>query len=108
MTAVRIAAARSEPVLPDPDALAAAALACPHVVRLSGGRAGEVATYLPGRRVSGVRVSESEVAVHVVARFGPTCAQVAEQVRAALRPLVGDQPVTVGIDDLELASLSLP
>ena len=86
------------------DALAAAALACPSVVALSGGRVGEVATYLPGRRVTGVRVTDGRVEVHVVARYGPTCAEIASQVRAAVQPLTGGLPVWVGIDDLDTAS----
>lgn len=84
------------------DRLAAAALACPAVARLSAGRVGEVATYLPGRRVPGVRVGDGRVAVHVVGRYGPACAQIADQVRRAVRAVAGDLPVDVVIDDLEL------
>jgi hypothetical protein len=85
---------------PDADSLAAAALACPDVVALSGGLLGEVATYLPGRRVRGVRVREAVVDVHVVARYGPTMDEIGAQVRAALTPLVGTRAVAVTIDDL--------
>ena len=84
------------------DDVAAAVLACPLVVSLSGGRLGEVATYLPGRRVTGVRIGEAGITVHVVAAYGPTCAQVAAQVRQALQTVAGGLPVTVGIDDLDL------
>ena len=52
----------------DPDAVSAAALSCSQVARLSGGLAGEVATYLPGRRVAGIRIGDDEVEVHIVAR----------------------------------------
>jgi hypothetical protein len=79
---------------------AEATLACPHVLALSGGMMGEVATYLPGRRVTGVRVRDTEVDVHVVARYGPTMDEIGAQVRAALTPLVGDRTVMVTIDDL--------
>ncbi len=55
----------------DPEAVVAAALSCPDVARLSGGLVGEVATYLPGRQVTGVRFTDEEVEVHIVARWGP-------------------------------------
>src|SRR4051812_17808760 len=58
------------PDLPDPDAIVAAIATCPSVSGLSGGIAGEVATYLPGRRVAGVRAAPGEVEVHVIARYG--------------------------------------
>jgi hypothetical protein len=80
--------------------VAEATLACPDVVAMSGGMVGEVATYLPGRRVTGVRVHASVVEVHVVARYGPPMDEIGAQVRAALTPLVGDRTVAVTIDDL--------
>jgi uncharacterized alkaline shock family protein YloU len=85
---------------PDPDALAAAVLACPAVVAMSAGRVGEVATYLPGRRVAGVRVRDKEVTVHVVARYGPTVAEIAAQVRQTVQTLAPGRSVAVGVDDL--------
>ena len=84
------------------DAVATAVLACPSVVSLSGGRAGEIASYLPGRRVTGVRIDEGAVTVHVVAAYGPTCGQIADQVRQAVQAVVAGLPVVVGIDDLDL------
>lgn len=80
--------------------VAEAALACPDVLALSGGMVGEVATYLPGRRVTGVRVREAVVEVHVVARYGPPMNEIGAQVRAALTPFVVDRTVAVTIDDL--------
>ncbi len=87
---------------PDPDVIAAAVLACPQVARLSGGLAGEVATYLPGRRVTGVRITPSRIEVSVVAAYGPTAADIAAQVRDAVRAVAGHGPVDVVIADLEL------
>lgn len=92
----------SSALTPDPDAVAAAVLACPYVARLSGGRFGEVATYLPGRRVTGVRITPSGFGVSVVARYGPTATEIAAQVRGAVRAVVGPGPVDVQIDDLDL------
>lgn len=89
----------------DVDAIAAAVSACPLVARLSAGRVGEVATYLPGRRVAGVRVGADAVTVHVVARYGPTMTEVADQVRTAVSALTGGRPVHVGIDDIDVPAL---
>src|ERR1700712_3372142 len=58
------------PDLPDADAIAAAIATCPSVSGLSGGLAGEIATYLPGRRVTGVRTDAGSVEVHVITRYG--------------------------------------
>lgn len=88
---------------PDADAIAAAVLACRSVAALGGGPAGAVATYLPGRRVTGVRVRpDGPVVVHVVGHYGPTVAQIAAEVTAAVREVAGPVDVQVGIDDLLL------
>ena len=84
----------------DLDEIAAAARRCPLVVELSGGRFGEVASYLPGHRVVGVRVVDGEVEVHVVAAWGPPLAQVADAVREIVGPLTGGMPAAVFIDDI--------
>ncbi|GAA2757406.1 Asp23/Gls24 family envelope stress response protein [Actinopolymorpha rutila] len=81
------------------DRIAAAVTACPEVARLS---AGPVATYLPGRSVPGVAVRDDEVRVAVVARYGRPLAEIAEQVRAAVVPLVSARRVDVTIDDLAM------
>ena len=43
------------------DSIAAAVLAVPGVAALHPGMFGEVGTYLPGRRVTGVRITDDEV-----------------------------------------------
>lgn len=86
------------PDLPDPDAIAAAIATCPSVSGLSGGIAGEIATYLPGRRVTGVRLTTDKVEVHVIARYGCTLHEVDAEVRgavAAAAPGVGKVDVVV-------------
>lgn len=88
---------------PDPDLVAAVTLRCPDVAALSGGSPGEVATYLPGRRVVGVRISDAVVEVHVVGRYGPTMDEIGAQVRAALAPIAGARTVEVTVEDLVLA-----
>jgi hypothetical protein len=81
-------------------AVANAALACPGVAALTGGPYGAVATYLPGGRIEGVALRETEVEVRLVARIGIPLPEVAEHVRTAVRPLAGGRDVAVVIDDL--------
>ncbi len=78
------------------DLVEATALAVPGVVGLHGGALGEVAVYLPGRRVSGVRLREDRTQVHVVVALGSPVRATAEAVQravAAVRP--GAVDVTV-------------
>ena len=82
------------------EALAAAVIGCPDVAALSGGAFGEVATYLAGRRISGVRLLEDSIEIHVITRWGTPLPSVAEQVRAACAPFAGGRRVDVTIDDV--------
>ena len=84
------------------EAVAAAALGCPLIADLAGGRFGEVATYLPGRRIVGVREVDGTIEVHVVARWGRPLPEVAEVVRAAVAPHADGLPVAVFVDDIEV------
>ena len=85
----------------DVDAVAAAVLACPGVAALDGGRFGEVASYLPGRKVAGVMVSGGRVNVQVRARWAVPAPDLARQITAALAPLTGHRPVDVAIADID-------
>jgi hypothetical protein len=89
-------------VTPDLEAVAAAALGCPLIADLSGGRFGEIATYLPGRRILGVRQLEGTVEVHVVARWDTALPHVADELRAAVAPHAGGLPVAVFVEDIEV------
>lgn len=87
----------------DAERVASAVERVPTVARLSAGSAGaEIATYLPGRRVRGVRVDDATVEVHVVARWPAVLPEVGEAVRSAAAPLAGGRAVEVVIDDLEV------
>jgi hypothetical protein len=79
--------------------VAAAVLATPGVAALHGGEFGEIATYLPGRRVTGVTIGPSSCAVHVAVRYPANVVDTAENVRAAVESLV-NVPVDVTIEDL--------
>jgi uncharacterized alkaline shock family protein YloU len=86
----------------DLEAVAAAALGSPLIAGLSGGRLGEIATYLPGRRVVGVRQADGVVELHVVARWGTSLPEVAEVVRAAVAPYADGRPIAVFVEDIEV------
>jgi hypothetical protein len=84
------------------DRIAAAVTRCPDVAGLTQMPGMPVATYLPGRTVSGVAVRPAEVEICVVARYGPPLPQVAAQVRRAVEPLVPGRMVDVVIADIIL------
>lgn len=92
-------------------AVAAAVVACPSVSRLSGGTGGEIATYLPGDRVNGIRLRDDDdnsgckaVTVSVVAMWDVASATVGDEVRAAVRTVGGPGVgrVDVSIDDVDV------
>jgi len=83
------------------DGVAAAVQACPGVSGLDGGRFGEVASYLPGRRVQGVAVRTNSVTVQVRSRWGVSAPDLLSQVTAALTPLIGARRVEVVVADID-------
>lgn len=99
------------PVARDVDALAEpvafAVLACPSVAGLSGGPFGTVGTYLPGRRVTGVRITDHEVTIRIVARLAPL-RRIEAEVRAAVAALVPGLPVHLGVDDIDTGESDPP
>lgn len=86
----------------DVDALAAATLKCPSVARLHPGGTRFVATYLPGRRVVGVRVGEDRVLVSVVLAQGASVPTLGKQVRDALAPLIAGRAADVHVADVDM------
>ena len=83
----------------DADLVARLVLGCPAVAALHGGLFGEVATYLPGRRVVGVRIRPGVVEVHVVGHYPVPVADIAAQVRAAIGTAPGELVVDVTVAD---------
>ena len=81
------------------EAVAAAALAVPGVNALHAGVLGEVATYLPGRRISGVRLRDDSCEVHIVLDWGSPVVATADAVRGAVETLVNG-PVDVTVEDV--------
>lgn len=81
------------------DRIAAAALAVPGVAGLHSGRFGEVATYLPGRRVLGVRLGPDVVEVHVSIAYPAPVLETANRIHTAVGPLA-PSPLEVTIEDI--------
>lgn len=94
---------------PEPaDAIAGAVLAVDGVADLYGGLFGEVGTYLPGRRIPGIRVDDAGNAeVHVVLQWGVPVPAAAEAVRRAVSLLVPGT-VHVVVDDVAHAGEIAP
>lgn len=79
--------------------VADAVLAVPGVIGLDGGLFGEVATYLPGERVSGVQLSDDEGSVHIVVDLRHDLREVAAQVADVAFGLC-DVPFSVTVEDV--------
>ena len=92
----------------DAEAVAAAALGSPLIAGLTGGHFGEVATYLPGKRVVGVREADGTIEVHVVAKWGTPLPEVADVVRRAVAAHTDGTPVAVYVDDIEVPDEEAP
>ena len=80
----------------DVDAVAQAV----RVEDLHGGYPDEVATYLPGRRIFGVRVSSHVVEVQVRTAWGTPVRQIAVGIQAAVAQLAGGRAVDVRIAEI--------
>lgn len=93
----------SDPVGDKAHLIAAAVLAIPGVAQLHAGVFGEVATYLPGERVTGVQLRDTSCEVHVVAVWGSPVLDVADRVRSTVAAITGG-PVDVTIEDVIPAS----
>lgn len=87
------------------DAIAERVLDHPAVARLHGGPFGTVASYLPGRRVVGVRVEETDgsVDLSVVLWVGVSLRQAVADLRRAVVEIAGPVSVNVTVADLHSA-----
>ncbi len=84
------------------DDIAALVLAVPDVVRLHAGRFGEVATYLPGRRITGVKLGDNMIEVHVVVAGQVPVRATAYLIHAAVAMRMAT-PVHVYVEDVAVA-----
>lgn len=79
--------------------IAAAVAGVPGVAGLHGGMFGEVGTYLPGRRVVGVRIGTERVDVHVSITLDTPVRPTADAIQQAVATLT-TLPVDVTIEDV--------
>ncbi len=84
----------------DVDAVTAAVRGCAGVDGLHGGQPGGISTYLPGRRVDGVRIDTCVLEVHVRACWGIPASEVANQIRHALAFAAAGRRIDVVIAEL--------
>jgi hypothetical protein len=84
------------------DQVAALVLSVPGVSRLHAGLFGEAATYLPGRRVTGIKLGGSLVEVHVVVAHATPIRDTAQQIHTVVAALVA-APVHVFVEDVAAA-----
>ncbi|MCV7371226.1 Asp23/Gls24 family envelope stress response protein [Mycolicibacterium arabiense] len=82
------------------DSIAEAILAVPGVAGLHPGMFGEVGTYLPGRRVTGVRITDDGVDVHVTVHEGVDVRRTAVAVRDAVALVAPGSTVDVTVEDI--------
>lgn len=90
---------------PDVDLLAALVLDVEGVSSLHAGVLGEVGTYLPGRRVNGIRLREPGCDIHVVLDWGVRVKGTTDRIRAAVRPLVAG-PVDITVEDISAPTVA--
>ena len=87
-----------------PEQVEAVVLALPGVVRLDGGRFGGLGTYLPGRRVTGIRIDDEGTEVHIVVDGSEPVRATAGRVQRAVSA-IAPMPVNVHVEDIDLPIL---
>jgi len=85
----------------DVDAVASAVRACPGVSDLADSRFGDAATYLPGRRVTGIAVKGETVRVSVRAKWGVPASDLLDQITAALMPSLADRRIELVVAEID-------
>ena len=86
----------------DIDAVHTAVTGCPGVADVGGSSLAALTTYLPGRRVPGIRINTDTVEVEVVAEWNMNMITIAGGIRRALVSIVGGRRVDITIVDIEL------
>ncbi|WP_243789101.1 hypothetical protein [Saccharopolyspora gloriosae] len=84
------------------DRIAEVVRAHPAVARLDGGAHGNIAAYLPGRQVTGVRASDagSAVEVGVVLRMTDPLPEIVDALRKQVLAVTGPVPVDITVVDV--------
>jgi hypothetical protein len=86
----------------DVDVVHDTVLACPGIAGVGSTLPGALATYLPGRRVTGIRVNPDSIELEVCTRWNASAAQVGAALQAALKKQAAGRRIDVTIVDIEL------
>jgi uncharacterized alkaline shock family protein YloU len=78
------------------EVIAAAVAACPGVVRISD----SIRSYLSGRTVDGVVITDDRVEVAIIAEYGPPLPELTERLGTALAAELGGKALWVRVDDI--------
>jgi uncharacterized alkaline shock family protein YloU len=86
----------------DIDAVHAAVSSCPGVARVGSGSLAALTTYLPGRRIPGIRINPDTVELEVIAEWDSNASDISRSVQAVVADLVGTRRVDITIADIDL------
>jgi hypothetical protein len=86
----------------DVDAVHDAVVACTGVAGLGTGLPGSSATYLPGRRVPGVRVSPNAVELEIRAAWDSSAPQIFAEIQQVLAIVAPGRRIDVTIADIDV------
>ena len=86
----------------DVDAVHGIVTSTPGVSGLGSGLPGAMTTYLPGRHVAGIRISEAAVDVEVAVSWDRPVTEVARDLQRRLAGVTGGRQVNVVIADLAM------
>lgn len=86
----------------DVDAVHDIVLHCPGVAGLGSGLLGGAATYLPGRRVDGIRVNPGVLEIEIQAKWGSRVDEIADGIRSALARVAPGRRIDITIADIVL------
>ena len=86
----------------DIDAVHAAVSNCPGVAGVGSGTLAALTTYLPGRRIPGIRINPESIELEIVANWDATAAAIGRHIRAAIAGLVSGRRVDITIADIVL------
>jgi hypothetical protein len=89
--------------------VAATVTAHPAVARLDGGMFGSVATYLPGRRLVGVRIGRGTepVELGIVVRLASRIPDVVAELRREVAALCGGAAVDITVADVDVPAIAV-
>jgi hypothetical protein len=86
----------------DLDAVHAAVNSCPGVARVGSGSVAALTTYLPGRRIPGIRINPDTVELEVIAEWDSNAANIGRAIQSVVTGLAGARRVDITITDIDL------